>query len=212
MIAWGRAAVVGHWRRSILLLVTAVDVALVPAPLQAQWWSGKAPVDFEDCVEKADKTASKDARAAELSQCDSKFIGRRKQGGGYTYFDFMQNRHFDIAGPNPSAEESKRMDEQYAEFLDQRRKKVIAAAFAENQRQRTQASLDTGPALPPARPVRQVRMISETPVVDRPRSHPKAAICRDNAIICGWSRRPLGLADIKKALLGPPARKTHRSS
>ena len=108
----------------------------LPSRAQAQWWSSRTPIDYEDCIEKGEKTADgKDAKAALTAQCDAKFAGRRKPGGGYTYFDFMQNRSFDIAGPNPTAEELRKMDEQYTEFLDQRRKTIIAAAFAAKQQQ-----------------------------------------------------------------------------
>ena len=55
----------------------------------------------------------KRTKASALGECSAKFAGRRKPGGGYTYFDFMQNRHFDIAGPNPTPEEQKQIDEQY---------------------------------------------------------------------------------------------------
>jgi hypothetical protein len=125
--------------RSSAWLIAAVAACVVLAPssrAQAQWWSGK-PADFEDCAERAEK-AAKDERAARLSECHSKFAGRRKPGGGYTYFDFMQNRHFDIAGPNPTAEEQKQIDEQYIAYLDQERRSTIAAAFAAKQQQQAQ--------------------------------------------------------------------------
>ena len=67
----------------------------------AQWWS-RGPSDFEECADVAEKAASREAKRTALSECNAKFAGRRKPGGGYTYFDFMQNRSFDIAGPNPS--------------------------------------------------------------------------------------------------------------
>jgi hypothetical protein len=53
------------------------------------------------------------------------FAGRRKMGGGYTYYDFMQNRHFDISGPNPSPEEMRQIDQEYTAYLgDQRRESI----------------------------------------------------------------------------------------
>ena len=61
---------------------------------------------------------AKAAKAKIVSECDAKFPGRRKPGGGYTYFDFMQNRHFDIAGPKPTPQELKRMDQEYLAFLE----------------------------------------------------------------------------------------------
>src|SRR5262249_3595995 len=50
----------------------------------------------------------------------------------------MQDRTFDIAGPNPTPEEQKYIDEQYSLFLEKQRRKNIAAAFAAQQLQQDQ--------------------------------------------------------------------------
>ena len=122
-------------RNSVLLVcVTAGLAALLPARVSAEWWS-RAPVDFEECADNAEKLTTKEARTDALAECTAKFAGRRKTGGGYTYYDFMQDRTFDIAGPNPTAEEQKYIDEQYALFLEKQRRKNIAAAFAAQQQQ-----------------------------------------------------------------------------
>ncbi|NVN88852.1 MAG: hypothetical protein HXX15_22480 [Rhodopseudomonas sp.] len=169
----------------------------MPTRSHAQWWSSRAPVDFEDCVETAEKTAtSKEARSPLLAQCDAKFAGRRKPGGGYTYFDFMQNRHFDIAGPNPSAEELRRMDEHYTAFLDQRKKSIIAAAFAAKQQQ-VQTEANVALEQKQARP-------------HKPRAQPKQVGCRADTLSCNWSRFAAGIKSFKRTLLGPPARITNR--
>jgi len=81
------------------------------------------------------EAATKEEKAAKLSECNAKFAGRRKPGGGYTYFDFMQNRTFDIAGPNPTPEEQKKIDEEYIAYLENQRRSNIAAAFAAKQQQ-----------------------------------------------------------------------------
>ena len=132
--------------RSSALLVVAIAACAVLAPscAQAQWWRGK-PADFEDCADKAEKAATKEEKSSQLSECHSKYAGRRKPGGGYSYFDFMQNKHFDIAGPNPTPEEQKHIDEQYTAYLDRERRSTIAAAFAAKQQQvlLQQASLKT---------------------------------------------------------------------
>ena len=117
-----------------LIAAIAACIVLAPSRADAQWWSSK-PADFEDCADAADKAPSKEARTSALAECHSKFAGRRKAGGGYTYFDFMQNRHFDIAGPNPTPEEQKQIDEHYTAYLDQQRRSTIAAAFAAKQLQ-----------------------------------------------------------------------------
>ena len=87
-------------------------VVLAPMRCDAQWWRS-APVDFESCADLAEKAGTKEEKTAKLAECNAKFAGRRKPGGGYTYYDFMQDRTFDIAGPNPTPEEQKKIDEQY---------------------------------------------------------------------------------------------------
>ena len=105
-------------RNQILLAAMMVGCAALSSPqVRAQWWS-HGPADFEECADIAEKVTGKEAWTAALSECNAKFAGRRKSGGGYTYFDFMQNRKFDIAGPNPTPEEQKRIDEQYAAYLE----------------------------------------------------------------------------------------------
>jgi len=122
-------------RKSVLLVyATAGFAALQPARVAAEWWS-RAPADFEECADNAEKLTAKEARTDALAECNAKFAGRRKVSGGYTYYDFMQDRTFDIAGPNPTAEEQKYIDEQYALFLEKQRRKNIAAAFAAQQQQ-----------------------------------------------------------------------------
>ena len=100
--------------RTSALLIAAIagGLLLQPSRAPAQWWGARAPADFEECADSAEKVESKEARTAALSECNAKFAGRRKPGGGYSYFDFMQNRNFDIAGPNPTPEEQKQIDEQ----------------------------------------------------------------------------------------------------
>jgi len=127
---------------ALLIAAIAGFVVLTPLRAQAQWWS-RAPADFEECADKAEKATAKEEKASKLSECNAKFAGRRKPGGGYTYYDFMQNRSFDIAGPNPTPEEQKKIDEQYTVFLDRERRNSIAAALSAKQQQQLlqQASL-----------------------------------------------------------------------
>lgn len=101
-------------------------VTLVLAGSCAQWWLTSAPRDYEECFDAAERaTTSKETRRSLISECEFKFFGRRKIGGGYTYYDFMQNRSFDIAGPNPNPRELKWMDEQYIVYLDGLRRETM---------------------------------------------------------------------------------------
>jgi hypothetical protein len=182
--------------------VIAALVLLCPLRASAQWWS-RAPADFEDCAEAAEKAASKEARTAALSECNAKFAGRRKPGGGYTYYDFMQDRSFDIAGPNPTAEEQKHIDEQYTIYLETQRRSTIAAAFAAKQQQQQQASPK-----------------SDAPKVPLPQQRPKQAAapagdmrpryrngdCARQSFSCEWPRLSEGWNDLKRLLTSSPGK------
>jgi hypothetical protein len=104
---------------------------LAPVTAHADFWSWLfGPKDYEDCAENAAREAkSKDDLSILLFSCNSKFSGRRKPTGGYTFYDERQYRSFDIAGPNPTPNESKHIESQYSEYL---------AAQAERERQREQ--------------------------------------------------------------------------
>ena len=126
-------------------------------------------------ADKAEKAATKEERTSLLSQCNAKFAGRRKPSGGYSYFDFMQNRHFDIAGPNPTPEEQKKIDEHYTDFLDRERRNSIAAAFSAKQHQQQhqkqqlqQASLKSESDKPPTTTAMRVSTKMPTPLMRFP--------------------------------------------
>lgn len=190
----------------MLFAIAMTGCAVIAAPqARAQWWSG-APADFEECADGAEKIADKTARAAALSECNAKFAGRRKPGGGYTYFDFMQNRNFDIAGPNPTPEEQKHIDEQYEAYLENQRRSSIAAAFAAKQQQlRQQASLRTESERTPATTSSIPKPSPRPAATDTQRLKP--AGCPPHSFSCEWPRLAEGLKDLKKALFGSPSGK-----
>ena len=177
-----------------LIAAIAGCVVLQPSRAQAQWWS-RAPADFEECADVAEKAAATEARRAALTECNAKFAGRRKPGGGYSYFDFMQNRSFDIAGPNPTPEEQKYIDEQYTEFLDRERQSTIAAAFtAKQQEQRVQQTslrVEKVP-LPAPAPNKPAAAASDL------RSRAKTANCAPGSFSCDWPRLSESIKDLKK--------------
>jgi hypothetical protein len=178
----------------------------------AQWWH-HAPADFEDCAEAANKLATPEERSAALAQCNSKFAGRRKPGGGYTYYDFMQDRSFDIAGPNPTADEQKYIDEQYTGYLERQRRSNIAAAFAKEQQMKLeQTSLKTETTgripMPQQRP-KLLKEANPSPTGDRSRT--RGANCQQHTFSCDWPRLSESLNDLKKLFTSPPAAKAKKS-
>ena len=178
-------------------------IVLAPVRCDAQWWRS-APVDFESCADVAEKASTKEEKTTKLAECNAKFAGRRKLGGGYTYYDFMQDRTFDIAGPNPTPEEQKKIDEQYTAYLERERRNHVAAALAAKQQQ---------PEPPPAQDLQQVSLRTEqtsalpgeTEQVPVPVASPvkqaariRAAQCAKNQFSCEWPRLSEKVNEIKK--------------
>ena len=189
--------------RPSALLVAAIGtiVVLSPVRVHAQWWRS-APADFEACADTAEKAKTKEEKTSALAECNAKFAGRRKPGGGYTYYDFMQDRTFDIAGPNPTPEEQKKIDEQYTVYLERERRNSIAAALmAKQQQQVQQVSLrsDQEPArtdsakvpVPVASPVKQAARV-------------RAANCARSSFSCDWPRLSETVNDLKKLFSATP--------
>jgi hypothetical protein len=204
---------VNERRKSALLCAAIVAcVVLMPARAHAQWWGARAPADYEECAEAAEKAATKEAKATQLAECGVKFAARRKAGGGYSYFDFMQNRHFDIAGPNPTPEEQRHIDEQYAEYLSRERKSAITAAFTRKQQQLQQAAPESGKKSAVPIPVSKPRTAA-TGTVGSAISRPRTASCSSDSFSCNWPRLAAGIKDIKKLFgSGPDKAKRSKSS
>ena len=208
---------------ALLIATFAACVVLTPPRAQAQWWSSK-PVDFESCADIAEKAPTREEKSSKLGDCHSNFAGRRKPGGGYTYFDFMQNRNFDIAGPNPTPEEQKKIDEEYIAYLEQERRSTIAAAFTARQQQVQQASLKSEGEkipVPKGNPARQQQAAATSEVRSGElrsgevrsgdlRSRTRATNCAKDSFSCEWPRLSEGIKDIKK-LFNPPPNKPKRS-
>lgn len=195
-------------RRAAPLLVVAAGVFLLTSShAHAQWWE-RTPVDFEECADAAEKSATKAEKTAALADCNAKFAGRRKAGGGYSYYDFLQDRTFDIAGPNPTPEEQKKIDQSYTAYLaDQRRSNEAAQAVARQQREQQEQQ---------AQQLQQVTLRTEVervPVpVERPKvqqnagARQKSAPCTKGSFSCEWPRLSESLSDIKKLFNPAPSK------
>ena len=177
---------------------------LTPVASDAQWWRS-APYDFESCADVAEKAATKEEKTTKLAECNAKFAGRRKAGGGYTYYDFMQDRTFDIAGPNPTPEEQKKIDEQYTAYLERERRNHAAAQAAAARQQQAevpllqgiqQVSLREEPPTPPPVEIEKVPIPVASPVKQAARL--RAAHCAKNQFSCEWPRLSESLNGIKR--------------
>ena len=197
-------------RRAAPVLVAAAGVFLLTLPhAHAQWWK-RAPVDFEECADAAEKAATKAEKTSALADCNAKFAGRRKTGGGYTYYDFLQDRSFDIAGPNPTPEEQKKIDESYTAYLaNQRRSTVVADALARQQQEQQvqQVALRTEVERVPV-PVERPKVLQAVSGDARPR---KGTPCSKGSFSCEWPRLSEGLSDLKKLFSPTPSKPAKKS-
>ncbi|WP_440636657.1 hypothetical protein ACSHT2_22805 [Bradyrhizobium sp. PUT101] len=195
-------------RRAALLLVTAAGFLLLThAHAEAQWWK-RAPVDFEECADVAEKAATKTEKTSALADCNAKFAGRRKPGGGYSYYDFLQDRTFDIAGPNPTPEEQKKIDEAYTAYLaNQRRSNEAAQAMARQQREQQEQQVQQLQQLALRTEVERVPIPVGRPKVQQAVSpRPKGAPCTKGSFSCEWPRLSESLNDLKKLFNPTPSK------
>ena len=169
----------------------ALAIASVALLAEASAWIGYASSgpsvaqDYEECADEAKTSATSETEYSNLmTHCGEGFAGRRKSGGGYTYFDFMQNKTFDIAGPNPTESERKQIDQSYIEFLATTRREMILSELMKAQAELEEAGIDrsrqnTGAplALTP-----KIPLPAKRPVVERSRT------CEDGSLSCGWAK------------------------
>ena len=202
---------IGSRTATLLVAGFASVMVLHISRADAQWWN-RAPADYEDCAAAAEKSATKEEKSAALAQCNSKYAGRRKPGGGYSYYDFMQDRSFDIAGPNPTAEEQKFIDEQYTAYLEKQRQSNIAAAFAKQQQlQLEKATLQTETTAKVPVPVAKPKILQQlqaaqanaaaagdTSSTSAPSRLRGNANCPRHGFSCEWPRLSETVNDLKK--------------
>ena len=141
--------------------------------------------DYEDCAEAAQANAASPTEYAKLIiHCGERFAGRRKAGGGYTYFDFMQNRSFDIAGPNLTEDERKRIDRSYIKFLGAQRREMLLSDLAKAQANQEQADLNRvhQEAGAPLVLTPKIPLPVKRPPIERART------CEDGSLSCSWAK------------------------
>ena len=177
----------GRAKKYLVTAVALVLLALVVLWLGYRDSSPQSARDFEECVEQVQAKPPSNGERALLTDCNPRFAGRRKAGGGYTYYDFMQDRNFDIAGPNPTAEERKEIDRAYMGFLDAQRREAVAAELAKRQNEPLQADLES--ARQPAGPPMVLTPTNSPPTAaKRPVDRAKSTRCEDSSLSCSWAR------------------------
>ena len=172
-------------------LLTSMTLALLALVLFWLGFRGSPPQlaqDFEQCIEQVQaRSPADDQRGALMTDCNARFAGRRKPGGGYTYYDFMQDRKFDIAGPNPTVEERKQIDREYMGFLDAQRREAVSAEFAKRQNEQLRADIER--ARQPAGPPMVLTLRDAVPLpAKRPVDRSKSTRCDDGSLTCSWAK------------------------
>jgi hypothetical protein len=97
----------------------------------------------------------------------------------------MQNRTFDIAGPNPNEEERKQIDRSYVEFLGTQRQEMLSSELAKRQSDQEQATLEQSRQAavdPPPAVTEKIPLPVKRPPVERSRA------CEDGSLSCGWAK------------------------
>ena len=113
----------------------------------------------------------------------------------------MQDRSFDLAGPNPTPQEQKYIDEQYTAYLEKQRRSNIVAALSAKQQQLEQASLRNEIEHVPVPPERPKLLAAQRP----------KAPCVKHSFSCEWPKLSESLQELRKKLFGMSSSKAKRS-
>lgn len=178
----------GGAKKYFVTAVALLLLALVVLWLGVRRVPPQSARDFEECVEQVEaKAPSNGERGSLMRACYALFAGRRKAGGGYAYYDFMQDRNFNIAGPNPTAEESKQIDRAYMGFLDAQRREAVSAELAKRQNEQLRADMESA-RQPIGPPMVLTPMNSPPRAAKRPVDRSKSTRCEDGSLSCSWAK------------------------
>jgi hypothetical protein len=185
---------VGNAKKHLGAIIALIVLGLFAVAFALRGSALESARDFEECIEAVGAVTSNrsslplsDERGGAITDCNARFAGRRKSAGGYSYDDFMQGRSFDIAGPNPTAEERKHIDREYIEFLDAQRRETISAELAKRQNEQLLADLE-GARQPVGPPLVLTPKNLSPPATKRPVDRSRSVRCEDNSLACGWSK------------------------
>jgi hypothetical protein len=185
-------------KRYLIAFAALIAITLAAMAFSLRGTSLEAARDYEECVEATtvnqSSSASDDEHSAAMTGCNARFAGRRKPGGGYSYYDFMQGRSFDIVGPNPTAEERKQIDREYIQFLDAQRREAVSAELAKKKDEQLRADQEIA-RQPVGPPLVLTPKNPKSPTVKRPVDRSKSTRCEDNSLACGWSRLSAAVRD-----------------
>jgi hypothetical protein len=192
-----------HFGNGALAWVLAVAAAAVVAfsVVWLEFGGSSSPElarDYEDCVERtqAQGVAGEQLNGL-ITGCGARFAGRRKADGssGYTYYDFMQDKQFDITGPNPSADERKAIDREYIGYIEVQRREAISEALAQQQNERLRADIE-GAHQPVGAPLSLLPTTVPLPVPRRvAEQRERARRCAEDSLYCTLTKLSTAVKD-----------------
>jgi hypothetical protein len=165
-------------------IVVLTALAIVSVWQGLRWSSSSVASDYEECTEQAQTELEGTERTARMVDCGARFAGRRKEGGGYVYYDFLQNRSFEIAGPNPTEEERRRIDLEYVKFLDSERRDAVSSELAKRRIESLLADFENV-SRPPGPPTILTPKIASSPKPSVKRSTPCPV---EGSLSCSWTK------------------------
>ena len=174
----------------LLAVAAAAAVAAAFAWLQSSGSSPDYARDYEDCIARMQEQGMQGEELnGGLTGCGARFAGRRKaDGSGYTYYDFMQDKKFDIAGPNPTAEERKAIDRQYISYLEGQRREAVSEALAKEQDDRLRADIEARQAVSAPLSLAPTPGNVPLPVPRRVAEQRGKARCTEDSLACTLSK------------------------
>jgi hypothetical protein len=183
-------------RVSLAAVAAAASVALALVWLLFGGSSPDLARDYEDCAERmqAQGLPTEELNSA-LAGCGARFAGRRKPEGGYSYYDFMQDRKFDISGPNPSGDERKAIDREYIGYLEGQRREAISEALAKQQNDKLRADIESS-RQPAGAPLSLTPVNIPLPVPRRvAEQRGRAQRCAEDSLSCTISKLSSAVKD-----------------
>jgi hypothetical protein len=183
--------------------IAAAVFALLAMTIVWFGYGGSEPLvakDYEECAENAQTNAPSNIEYNKLiTRCSERFAGRRKAGGGYAYFDFMQDKTFDIAGPNPTEGERKQIDRSYMQYLGAQRREMFLSDLAKAQANTEQTAFERGrrDAGAPLDLMPRIPLPAKRPLIERAKS------CGDGSLSCSWAKLT---AAVKNAFASSPGK------
>ena len=179
------------------LLAVAFAAVIALAVVWLEFGGSPSPdlaSDYEDCVERMQAQGAPTGEP-DGTVCSARFAARRKAGGGYSYYDFMQDKKFDIAGPNPTTEERKAIDREYIVYLEGQKREAISAALARQQNEKLRTDIESA-YLPAGPPLALVPSNVPLPVPRRvAEQREKARQCAEDPLVCTLSKLSVAVKD-----------------